>query len=106
LEDFAIRRLVDLLGGQVIETMNYSKAPPIAPSLPRDNGEPDVSSMDGSDTIHSDEPACLDDHFDAVAPEDQIGSPPRFDYDAAEIADRHPANIPRSISIISGILER
>jgi hypothetical protein len=103
MDDFTIYPLVDADVVQKVESTSPSDGPLIAPRLPGDNIQPDFSSFDGSDTIQSDELLCPDDYVDAS--EDETESLPGSQYDAGEIVHPRPADIPRNIDIISGILQ-
>jgi hypothetical protein len=103
MDDFTIRPPVDADVIRIVESMSHSGGPRIPPPLPADNTQPDLCSLDESDTTQSHELPCPDD--DLNAPEDETESIPGVEHDAAEIVHPHPVGMPRPIDIIAGILQ-
>jgi hypothetical protein len=101
--DFTIRPPVDADIVQIVESIAHFGRPPIAPPLPADNIQPDLSSFDGSDRTQSDELPYPNDHLGAL--EDETESLPGVEYDAAEIVHPDLVDIPRTIDIIADILQ-
>jgi hypothetical protein len=80
--------------------MSPSGASPI--SLPVYDVEPDLYSLDGSDSTQSDELPDTDDDFDA--PDGQTRSLPTFECDAADVVDSRSVDILHNTDITVGIL--
>jgi hypothetical protein len=101
MDDFTIRPPVDPDVVQIVESMGRSSGQPVAPSLPANNIQPDLSSLDGSDTAQSHKLPCPVDHLDA--PKDETQSLPGVEYQAPETVHSHPVDIPRNPEIIACI---
>jgi hypothetical protein len=101
--DFIICPPVNLDFVQILETMESSRALPISQISPGDNVESGVGSIDPSDATLAKELPCPDEYVNT--PEDQIDCVPSLDYDAVEIFDPRPNEIPLSVQIMSRVLE-
>jgi hypothetical protein len=103
MNDFTIWPAVDVDVVQILETMQFSIPLPTPQTLPGDNVESGIASINPSDATVSDEFPFPDDYFDA--PDDQIRCVPSLDHDVVETFDPYPAEIPLNVQIMSRILE-
>jgi hypothetical protein len=103
MDDFTIHSPVDLDVVQILEMTESSRTLPIPQISPGDNVKSGVGSIDPSAATLAKKLPCPDDYVDA--PEDQIDYIPSLDYDAVEICDPCPDEIPLNIQIMSRVLE-
>jgi hypothetical protein len=103
MDDFTIRPPVATDVIPILETMESSRALPIPQISSGYNAGSGVCSIDPSGTTLAKELYCPDDYVGA--PEDQIDCAPSLDYDAVEIFDLCPDEIPLNVQIMSRVLE-
>jgi hypothetical protein len=86
-EEVTIRSPVDPGVVQIVHSISPSGAQPVGPPATVDDIEPDLSSLDESNSTLSNELADSDNNFDA--PSDRTRSLLTFEYDAAGIGNAH-----------------